>query len=49
MGKWVIESTAWNIDEYAAIRPSDILKDKLHLEYEEWILSNTHLCWPPWA
>jgi hypothetical protein len=39
----------WNIEEYALVNPPAILKNMRHKDYEEWLLSNPHLCWAPWA
>lgn len=49
VGKWVVESTTWNIEEYAEIQPPELPKDKRLLDYEKWILSKPHLCHAPWA
>jgi len=49
VGEYLNEAICWNIEEYAQIQPPTIPRDSRHKEYEEWLLSNPHLCWPPWA
>ena len=49
IGNSVEKAMCWNIEEYTSINPPEMLKDSRHKEYEEWLLSNPHLCWPPWA
>jgi hypothetical protein len=47
IGNWVLESTTYNIEEYAELQPPDIpgAKDIRHAEYKNWLLANPHLCW----
>jgi hypothetical protein len=49
IGRYITDSICWNIEEYAQIIPPALPKDSRHREYERWLLSNPHLCWPPWA
>ena len=49
IGNYVEKAMCWNIEEYASINPPEMPRDSRHKEYEEWLLSNPHLCWPPWA
>jgi len=49
IGDYVCKGLCWNIEEYASINPPTIPEDSQHEEYEKWLLSNPHLCWPPWA
>jgi len=49
VGEYLKEAICWNIEVYAQIQPPTIPRDSRHMEYEEWLLSNPHLCWPPWA
>ena len=49
VGEYLNEAICWNIEEYAQIQPPTIPRDSRDKEYEEWRLSNPHLCWPPWA
>ena len=49
IGNYVEKAMCWNIEEYASVNPPEMPKDSRHKEYEEWLLSNPHLCWPPWA
>ncbi|PUU72495.1 hypothetical protein B9Z19DRAFT_1137417 [Tuber borchii] len=46
---YVEKSMSWNMEEYASVNPPAIPKDPRHKDYEEWLLSHPHLCWPPWA
>ncbi|KAI5845569.1 hypothetical protein DFP73DRAFT_526127 [Morchella snyderi] len=50
IGKWVLESTTYNIEEYSELEPPDIpsAKDVRHSEYKNWLLTNLHLCWADW-
>ncbi|PUU76143.1 hypothetical protein B9Z19DRAFT_1130192 [Tuber borchii] len=43
------KAIGWNIKEYASVNPPAIPKDTRHKDHEEWLFSNSHLCWPPWA
>ncbi|PUU72978.1 hypothetical protein B9Z19DRAFT_1136207 [Tuber borchii] len=47
--EYVQKAMSWNIEEYASVNAPAIPKDTWHKDYEEWLLSNLHLCWPPWA
>ena len=49
IGNYVEKAMCWNIEEYASINPPEITKHSRHKEYKEWLLSNSHLSWPPWA
>ncbi|KAI5836923.1 hypothetical protein DFP73DRAFT_601620 [Morchella snyderi] len=49
IGQWVLNSTTWNIDEYSQIHPPEMPKDKRHINWKDWLLSNPHLCWAPWS
>jgi hypothetical protein len=49
IGEYVEKAMSWNIEEYASVNPPAIPKNIRHKDYEEWLLSNPHLCWPPWA
>ncbi|KAI5847275.1 hypothetical protein DFP73DRAFT_593120 [Morchella snyderi] len=49
IGKWVLESTTYNIEEYAELQPPDIPKDIRHIEYKSRALDNPHLCWADWS
>jgi len=46
IGDYVEKAMCWNIEEYASVNPQEIPKDVRHKDYEEWLLSNPHLCWP---
>ncbi|KAH0611014.1 uncharacterized protein H6S33_011441 [Morchella sextelata] len=49
IGKWVLDSTTYNIEEYAEIHPPELPQDEHHQEYEKWLLANPHLSWAPWS
>ncbi|PUU81056.1 hypothetical protein B9Z19DRAFT_1063006 [Tuber borchii] len=49
IGEYVEKAMGWNIEEYASVNLPVIPKDTRHKDYEEWLLSNPHLCWPPWT
>ncbi|PUU76142.1 hypothetical protein B9Z19DRAFT_1066872 [Tuber borchii] len=46
-GEYVEKAMGWNIKEYASVNQPAIPKDIQHKDYEEWLRSNPHLCWPP--
>ncbi|KAG0123702.1 hypothetical protein HOY82DRAFT_618874 [Tuber indicum] len=49
IGQYITEALCWNVEEYAELSPRALPKDRRHKEYENWLLANPHLCWPPWA
>ncbi|PUU80228.1 hypothetical protein B9Z19DRAFT_1123951 [Tuber borchii] len=49
IGEYMEKVMSWKIEEYTSVNVPAILKDTRHKDYEKWLLSNPHLCWPPWA
>ncbi|KAI5839110.1 hypothetical protein DFP73DRAFT_599096 [Morchella snyderi] len=47
IGQWVLNPTTSNIDEYSQTYPPEMPKDKRHINWKDWLLSNPHLCWAP--
>ncbi|KAG0127040.1 hypothetical protein HOY82DRAFT_614096 [Tuber indicum] len=48
IGQHITQALCWNLEEFDKVAPPSPPKDQWHKDYENWLLNNPHLSWPPW-